>query len=385
MHFNYKDLAKAPRMAFSFKMIWIGIVGFLASWLVYNIFLFLASLFSGVSFLNMHYMIYSVQKVSLFSQFSVFGIILFIIGLISSICIMFLSYVAMARAAYMNLREELFYSWLDAYKWALKKWISIIGTYITFIILIAMFVIGAIVMSYIGKIPYIGSFITAVFSIPYILAGMLLVYIVIGFLVSLVYAPSIIATYDEDALGAVFQSFSSLASQPFRTFWYYFLTRFLNAFFSVLYVLGLLAGVIVFTKLFSVGMGQSMESLFKAGTLLALKILGGPVHIFLQNTWVSGIQEQTAFLPTLIFGISFFVLILSVPAYSMAVDISGFTISYVIIEKLKDDENLLERKDEEVDTEEEDEEDLEEEMEENEEENQDQDEAEKGGDEKEEN
>ena len=114
------------------------------------------------------------------------------------------------------MRNELFYTWSQAYKFALKKWISILGTYLTFILMIAFFVIAALVMGLIGRIPFVGELGTTILTLPYILTALLLFFISLVFGVALFIAPAVIATSDEDALGGVFQSFSITFNQPWR-------------------------------------------------------------------------------------------------------------------------------------------------------------------------
>lgn len=357
MHFTYKDLFKAPRLAFSFKVIWIGITGMIGLLAVFNLFAWLATMVSGMSFSDFRYGLYALKGISFWTQFNTFGIILFVIGLLLSFAVLSLVELAQSRAIYMSLREELFYSWIDAYKWALKKWISVIGTYITFIILIVLFIVGALVMAWIGKIPYLGTFITSVMTIPYILAGMLLIYIFVGFVVSLFYAPAILASYDEDALGGVFQSFSILASQPFRTIWYTILTSIIVAIFTLIYMVAVAGGTYLFVMLFSSVMKAKVMSMILSGLVLSFKIIGGPFYLI--STQIPAFQmgvEQVSWFISLITGISMFIMLLSVAGYKNGVRAAGAVITYVILEKLKDDENLLERRDDEIDFEEEDDE-----------------------------
>lgn len=357
MHFNYKDLIKAPRLAFRFRSLWIGILGLSGYFLITRIFLFLAALFSDKSFSYLHYAMYLLKGETLLQQFSWPGKILMIVGFLAAFAWILLWSVTLARAIYMILRDEIFYTWLDALKWSMKKWISIIGTYFTFFVLLLLFILGALVMALIGKIPYIGSFITALFTIPYVLGGMLVLYFLLGLLVASVYASAIIATSDEDALGAVFQSFSSLASEPMRTFVYSLVIGIYNLFFSLLYILGLALGAGIFIGLFYLVAGESFLQMVIQSFLMALKVLGGSLPFILEKTFPAFFFSpgEVPFIPLILMTLSFLILLFSIAGYSFGISGAGATIAYTIISYKKDGENLLERKDDEISSDEEDE------------------------------
>ena len=72
LHFNFKDIFRAPRLALSGKKIWIFIIGNLVGFISYWIITYLALMLSGLSFGDMvgKYGLYpsiSGHQVSLFS------------------------------------------------------------------------------------------------------------------------------------------------------------------------------------------------------------------------------------------------------------------------------------------------------------------------------
>jgi len=268
----------------------------------------------------------------------------------------------------MTLRDELFYTWSQALKFAWKKWISSLGAMLTFLFIIAFFVIGGLVMAFIGRIPFVGEIGTVLFTIPYIFAALLLFFISLSFGVALFFVPAILATSDEDALGGVFQSFSITFNQPWRILVYLSLL-------GGIYVLGLFLFAVVmkisyyiFMTLFSLGMGDKITQVQQQALHLLDKALPAVYTwayslpgslgewIYLNNPHpIVADMPFTIVLSGYIFGIFLLFLAGVVLAYGEAIVNAGLTIIYIILYKLQEKESLLEREDEELKEEEEEE------------------------------
>jgi len=122
-----------------------------------------------------------------------------------------------ARAVYMNLKGNNFYTWKEAFTFALKKkGGSVVSTPIA-IFAIAFFLgLGGVVVGLLGRIPYVGELGISLFSTIWFMASIFLVFVVLALGVSLLLTPAILATTDDDAFEGIFQSFSTLYSQPWR-------------------------------------------------------------------------------------------------------------------------------------------------------------------------
>jgi hypothetical protein len=55
MHFNFKDLFRAPRLGFSLQRIWINGLGLLAGYIFYLVITYISFFASGYSFLEVWY------------------------------------------------------------------------------------------------------------------------------------------------------------------------------------------------------------------------------------------------------------------------------------------------------------------------------------------
>ncbi len=366
LYYSYKDLFKAPRIAFSFQRIWANWIGLFLAYAVYVIVTYLSIVVSGLS-LGDAWHRFRLAPCGYLVSLPWYGLVIFWIGVAAALAIYFLTNTAVARLSYMTLREELFYSWKQGYKFAYKKWASVLGSYITFIFMIALFVIGALVMGFIGRIPYVGEIGTFLLTVPYWLAGLLLVFIGMVFFAALYMVPAIIATSHEDALGGVFQTFSMLYNQPFRWIWYVVLLGIISFIGTVLFGAFLKLGLLVFGYLFSIGMGDKFTAIFQHG-LHNVQAAWAPMFSAVTG-WYQYPEWLSMFFSTSLPALSvsgqiaagiltvFLLFIFCLPvAFMEAIGNAGLAIIYVVLYKLHEGENLLEREDEELKEEEEEEE-----------------------------
>jgi hypothetical protein len=367
LHFTYRDLLKAPRLAFGIQRIWINGLGFFAGYVVYLILTYFSGIIGG-SNCSYIWSKFGLLPCSFALSVPWYSTLIYISGLILFMAIVLMTNTAVSRAVYMSLRDELFYTWTQAYKFALKKWVSILGSLITFLFIIAFFVIAALVMGFIGKIPFVGELGTALLTIPYIFASLLLFFIIVSFFVAFFFVPAIIATSDEDALGGVFQSFSITFNQPWRIILYTLLMMIVYLFGVLLFAIILKIAYQIFISLFSLSMGDKILELQRQALyildqslptvyawLQALPFDLGKL-IYLSSQHPIGAESGGILgLSGTILGIFLLFFGGIVVAYGEAIWNAGLTMTYIILYKNQEKENLLEREDEELQEEEEDE------------------------------
>ncbi len=367
MHYNFKDIFRAARIGFSLQRIWINGLGLLASYIVYLVLTYVALLVGGHS-LGSIWFKFGLLPCVFASGISWYAWIIYVIGVIISLAVILMTNTAVSRTVYMVLREELFYTWTQAFKFALKKWISVLGAMVTFIFMIAFFVVAAIIMGLIGQIPYVGELGTTFLTIPYVLSAVLLFFIIIVFGVAGFFVPAIIATSDEDALGGVFQSFSISFNQPWRIVVYGTMVIVLEAVGIFLFAAALKISYWIFIWLFSLGMGEKILVIQSYALYIidqAIPAVYGWIHSILGDVgnWVYLIHHHAA--PPSVpatYAISSYMLAIflifiggSVLAYGEAIGNAGLTLIYIILYQKQEKESLLEREDEELKEEEEEE------------------------------
>lgn len=368
MRFDIRDIFKSPRYALSLQRIWIQFLGLFVGYLGYLIFTYLSLIAARVGLSN-GWKKYGLLPCIFPESPNWYSVIIYLIGLIWLIAVYLITATAVSRASYMLVKGNHFYTWLNAVQFALKKTASILLSPVAIILIVVFFLAGGAVVGLLGRIPFVGEFGVTIFTFVWFFVSLFVVFLIIIFVVTLIQAPAIIATTNDDAFEAVFQSFSLVWSQPWRLILYEFISAALAV--VGLFVLAFLSkkAYIVMDRVFSNVMGADFINIASHGMYLlnislfqsinwANSILGdssGLVYFsreFIPLQLPHGYQYVTSY----IFAIWMLIIGGFIFSYGLASFNVANTLSYIILRKKKDDENLLERKDPEEEDEEEDDE-----------------------------
>jgi hypothetical protein len=368
MRFDIRDIFKSPRFALSLQRIWIQFLGLFVGYLGYLFFTYLSFMAARIGLSN-GWKKYGLLPCIFPESPNWYSVIIYMIGLIWLAAVYLITATAVSRATYMLVKGNHFYTWLNAVQFALKKTASILLSPVAIILIVMFFLAGGAVVGLLGRIPFVGEFGVTIFTFVWFFASLFVVFLMIIFVVTLIQAPAIIATTNDDAFEAVFQSFSLVWSQPWRLILYEFIS-------SALAVVGLFVvaflskkAYIVMDRVFSNVMGADFINIASHGMYLlniwlfqsinwANSLLGdssGLVYFsreFIPLQLPHGYQYVTSY----IFAIWMLIIGGVIFSYGLASFNVANTLSYIILRKKKDDENLLERKDPEEEDEEEDDE-----------------------------
>jgi len=361
MHFDYRDLFRANRLAFSFQRLFIQGTGLLIGYCFYVVMFYLSLILTGRSLAR------AWERYGLIPSygemvFPWYGWVLIALGVAALVVSWLISSTAVSRASYMHMKGNTFYTWKEAFNFAIrKKGLAVIATPVA-IAAIAFFIgLGGAVIGLLARIPVVGPIGLSLFTVIWFIVSFLLVFILFALGAALLLTPAIIATTDDDAFEGIFQSFSVLYSQPWRLVLYEGLSM-------VLAIIGFLVFAVVakltwqvMTGLFLLGMGDGYGDLSYHAVylfqnwihqaLILAKSSGCEslvsalfAHNFISVELTGAMQIAAIIMGILVTLISVYVL--AFPIASLNV---GHTLIFLIIKKMKDDENLLERKDDEED------------------------------------
>ena len=362
LYFDYRDLFKALRLALSGKKIWIFISGNITGYILYWIFSYVSIILSGETFSDAltRYGLYPYLKIytsDLPSQ------LIYFIGLFTLMISFLLSNTAVSRVTYRQLMGDDFYSPRDSYNYLHKHWYPVLFAPIAILFIIFVFVVFASLFALIGSIPVIGEFL---FSIPYIIyffGALFTFYSFFVFVVCLMFTPAIVSVCEEDTMGAVFHSYATATSQPWRLILYHIML-------TPLLIIGLVAmswfwmntmGFIDFIFSHEWLMAEKFSRISNYAFTLIFPDIISDVFVLLKEKLFS-IFGFNLYYPTLfpvdfknsvdslkiidiasgtILSLSYFLLVLSVISYGFSIISVGQTIMFIIFKKLSDDENLL--------------------------------------------
>lgn len=361
LYFDVRDIFRSPRLALSGKKIWLFLKANLLGFAVYLVFSYIALILAGNDFADainkfgLYPCVYCAENISLLSY------IMHWIGIAIWIVSIFFACTAVSRITYKQLKGDDFYSVADAKKYVKNHRYPIILSWVSILLIATFFGLGAVVFALIGKIPFVGEILFALFYILYFFGSVFTVYTLIVFITSLIYSPAIIATLEEDTMGTVFQSYTITWSQPWRL---------------VLYHLTLLPivviGVTIF-KWFWLSAYKLINIIFGADWLMGAKLqnivgwatdLVNPQFGFCSfmkcsTTVDNAVSQQTLlslndgvllssseYIAGTLLAIILFILLMSMVSYGLSILSVGETIMFIIFKKKSNDENLLDRSDE---------------------------------------
>lgn len=219
LHYNFKDVFRAARFGLSVKKMWVQFVGLLLGSFFYSIFSYLALLQSGFSFREI-WGTYKLLPLAFFEVLSGAGSIFHIIGIILFLLTFFIFGTAVSKIHFEQLKGDEFYEIKESLKFSLTKGKASFLTPILLIVLIFLILLTGFIWGLISRIPFIGTLIFILFSIPAFFTCLFLIYIFVSLTVSIFISPSIVGTTGNDTFDTLFEIFSTINEEPFRLFLY---------------------------------------------------------------------------------------------------------------------------------------------------------------------
>ena len=369
LYFDIRDIFRTPRLALSGKKIWVHLVGLGLGWVIYLIFSYLALIANGQTITeiwNVHFLFPCLWNVNL--PITWYAWLIYWIGLLFWVIIFFLASLAVSRITYKQLKGDEFYSSGDSIKYIKKHGAAVIMGPVSILIIMAFFIIMAIVAAWIAKLPVLDILFLGLPYLLYFIVAIFVVYTAIVFMVSLILAPSIVGTAEEDTMETVFQSYSTLWAQPWRLVFYEAIVVALGALATFIYSYAMIVGYRFFNLIFGQSwlMGGKLSRITEQASSYIFGV-NSPLTPFISKIFnlftpaSLGMVRPLYLTSTDIITIVMLTLALliiggSAIAYLLSNFSVGQSLIYIILRRKKDDEDLVERKDEdELEEEEEDE------------------------------
>jgi len=369
LYFDIRDIFRTPRLALSGKKIWVHLVGLGLGGAIYFLFSYLALIANGQTITeiwNAHFLFPCLWNVNL--PISWYAWLIYGIGLLLWVIIFFLASLAVSRITYKQLKGDEFYSSGDSVKYIKKHGTAVIMGPVSILIIMAFFVIMAVVAAWIAKWPVLDILFLGIPYLLYFIVAIFVVYTAVVFIVSLILAPSIVGTAEEDTMETVFQSYSTLWAQPWRLVFYEAIVVALGAIAAFIYSYVMIIGYRFFNLIFGQSwlMGGKLSRITEQASSFIFGV-NSPLTPFISKVFnlytpaSLGMVRPLYLTSTDVITIVMLTLALliiggSAIAYVLTNFSVGQSLIYIILRKKKDDEDLVERKDEdELEEEEEDE------------------------------
>ena len=219
LHFNFKDVFRAPRFGLSAKKIWISLVGLVVGLALYTPITYGAFAAAGYDLGQVWSFYHLIPVPVLTGEYSLFPLgakLLWWLGVLLFFVVWLFSGVAVAKVTYEQLKGDEFYEAGKGMKFALVKGKATVLAPFTVLVIAALVLLAELVFFYMGRIPAVGPYLDALFFFPAFLMSLFAIYLGIGFLTSFFVVPPAIATTKADTFDGIFETFSVLNEQNWR-------------------------------------------------------------------------------------------------------------------------------------------------------------------------
>ncbi len=353
--YTLRDPWRAPRMGASGKKIGVALRAVLAAYLIHLVMGWLALMAGGLT-PGVIWMNYRIFPTSPGPAFGMLPLFLFNAGRAGALLVLLIGAAGTAKITYRELKGDDFYGGSDAWKYALEHGRSLIGVPM---LLAGLFLILLLVLYLMGlllRVPSAGPLLGGLLALVGLPIALAAVWLGIGALLSLLYAPAVAGTTGEDSLEGAIQVLGMMWEAPWRTFLYTITALAATLLAGWLMSLMVLATVLLVGTIWMGIAGPGFRSLAAGAeawlpqglpTDIADLLLPGPLQeglpLFASVTGTGDILTELGGLLLALLLMTAAALVLS---YLLAGLASGLTASYLVIRRGKDGEDLLSWSDE---------------------------------------
>lgn len=356
LNFSAVDLFRSNRIALSTQRIWLQFIGLAVGYLGYYLITVLSFLMAGFSYpqitseFGLLPCLFAVKSNVPLLPKIVFGFACFYF-----IVAFLISNIAVSRATFMMMKGRSFYTWREALLFALRKSGSAVLTPVGIGILILAFILAAWLVGLFGRLPFVGELGISFLALFWIFAALLLVFFLIVAAASVLLTPAILATTDEDAFEAIFQSFSTVWSHPWRVVFYISIVCAVSVVGFLILAILVKWSFLMMNYLFEFSMGEKYVNIAAEGQYLlhswatslnnAIPKLFGQFarHFYFSKDFAPLNLNLTEQISAYMFAFNVLVVAGLVLSYLLATFNAGNTIMFLILRKVRDGEDLLSR------------------------------------------
>ncbi len=379
LYFNFKDLFRAPRLALGRRML-VMLEALFISYLAYVIFTYLALLVEGNSLGSIWNSYHLMPACCITASMGLFARILVSLSYIIAIIAIWLGLTSVAKITIKEYKGDLFYSSRDGWKWAMKNWFPVFFGPISIAIVIGFFVLLAALFGWLAQWPVLDILLYGLLFVIFLPTALFLTFSVLALGVGIFMSPSIVACAEEDTMGSMFGSYTLLWNQPVRLIGYAIMTILAALIGYQIFYLFILSGFKFIEMVF--GHEMIMGNAYLAVKQVGMDLFGNysflPSNILanfycdssciLMPHCLSRVFEPVAAgccgacsgcgatapmvsatitqtITGVVVGIITLLAHLAIPAYALATVATGFSTSFIVLTKHKDDQDLIKRKD----------------------------------------
>jgi hypothetical protein len=221
LHFDFRDVFRAGRYGFSSKKLTVHFIGLALAYLIYEVIVYTSLLIVGGNAVEDFWNEYALIPVCPIVDYELKPVTVGAmgLGLLVFFVIFFSTSTMVSKITIQQLRGDSFFSMKEAASFLKDHWKAVFGAFVGLIIVFVLCMLVPIVVGLLGKIPWAGRVIVTFSSLlmPFaFFLGLLMVYLLVIFSVSLLFVPAVVAAADTDTFETIYQHFSIVWNQPWR-------------------------------------------------------------------------------------------------------------------------------------------------------------------------
>ncbi len=352
LHFNFKDILRAPRYGLSVKKMWVQFIGIVVGLILYVPLTYLAYTMAGFRAEDVWRFYHLLPVPVLTGDYLAFGLksqVVWWLGVALFTVIQLFMGVAISKIAYEQFKGDELYEVSKALKLALVKGKATVLAPLTLLVLAIALLAIEVGVFYLGRIPVAGGVIDAILFLLFLFVSLFVIYVMIGFLVSLFVVAPAVATTQADTFDALFETFSIINEQNWRFLAYEVLLVVVKAVAIMVFGFFLTAGAKLTFWAMGFGYPQALFAHDVAVRFVDWFSLSIWSVKFMDWTTLSRFFALTGHTATasstiaagITLGVVYYIILFLLFSYLGSVCWSGQTLIYTVLYKKKDDIDLL--------------------------------------------
>ncbi len=276
------------------------------------------------------------------------SVVLLAAGLLLILYVIMAASLRVSRITFEQIRGDDFFSGRDARTFLRQNRNPLISTPLAILTGLVIAAVSGLILGLLGRIPGAGPVLLGVLSVPAWGMALLAVLLGLGFILSFILVPPIVAATRGDTFESLFELFSTLTSQPWRVLLYWLTGLICRTLGLILLMLFASAAMTFLSWTVSLGMGTAGlgASLSSGLQMVAPEVFPWFANAF--NPVAAAVPGQAwTGLAGVIAGLSGVAILMVIKAYWLSSGSSAWTLIYLAVRHRKDGEDLLSRADDE--------------------------------------
>jgi len=352
LRFKFSDVFRSARYAFSLKKMSTHFIGLLIAYLTHELMVYLSLVAVDTNQIGVFWSEYGLRPISPLTMAELPGLTQGAVSL--SMLVLFVCFFVtssmVSKITIEQLKNNPFYSAGEAKSFIKGRWPAVFGTMIGIMLIFLLMVLGPFAIGLLGRIPFVGQYIVmfSSFLLPIVFVlGLLAIYQILAFFVSLLFAPSVVAVADSDSFETIYQLYSMIWNRPWHLFFYSELLFLVKVVSVPIWAIFCLVGSTVIWLPIRLLLPQYMAQIMGQADVITGGLISMIADLGLGENWeyifeTSDVESIPLRIAGVLMGATVMAIFGFIISYLFSIASVGNTIIYTVLRYQIHDENILE-------------------------------------------